>query len=58
MNLIYCFNKSTKNKLEANGYKFLCEAKLKGKNAFLFVNNGTKLTFSEGEVEYSNKMYF
>ncbi|MFR2887402.1 MAG: hypothetical protein ACLTDM_04275 [Clostridium butyricum] len=58
MKMIYCFDESTKKKLQANGYKFMCATKLRGKNAFLFMNNGTKLTFSDGEVEYSNKLYF
>lgn len=58
MDFIYCFNKETKEKLLMSGYTFISETNHLGNKAYLFWNNGNKLTFSNGEVEITNKMYF
>lgn len=58
MKLIYAFDETTKNNLINSGYSFLNQCKYKGKEAFLFINDGvTKTTFNKDKIEYSNKMY-
>lgn len=58
MKLIYAFDENTKDKLINDGYSFLNQCKYKGKEAFLFINDGvSKTTFSKDKIEYSNKMY-
>ena len=58
MHFLYCFDKKTKDKLILNGYKFMSEKRLGEKTIFLFANNKNKLTFSKGEVFYTDKLTF
>lgn len=58
MQFLYCFDKNTKDKLVLNGYKFMYEKHLGEKIIFLFANNTDKLTFSKGEVFYTDKLTF
>lgn len=57
MNFIYCYDDITKDKLIKNGYDFMNETTYKGKKAFLFMNNGNKINFTNDNLEFSNKMY-
>lgn len=57
MNFIYCYDESTKEKLINNGFDFMNETNYKGKKAYLFINNGNKINFTNENIEFSNKMY-
>ena len=57
MNFIYCYDISAKDKLIKNGYDFMNETLYKGKKAYLFMNNGNKINFTNENLEFSNKMY-
>ncbi|WP_291566958.1 MULTISPECIES: hypothetical protein [unclassified Clostridium] len=56
--LIYCFDEKTKAELLRSNYSFMCKTKYKGKDAFLFINDGKKLTFTEGTIRVSRRMVF
>ena len=58
MNFIYTYSEEVKNKLISNGFTFIRKVVYGNKQAFLFANNGSKLTFNQGEVTYSNKLTF
>jgi len=58
VNFIYVYSENIKNKLIANGFTFIKEVVYGNKQAFLFANNGQKLTFNQGEITYSNKLTF
>lgn len=57
MSFIYAYDESTKEKLINNGYEFMNETNYKGKKAFLFINNGNKLNFTDDNLEFSNRLY-
>jgi hypothetical protein len=54
---IYAYDKITKEKLENNGYEFMNEINYKGKKAYLFINNGNKMNFTNDNLEFSNRLY-
>lgn len=59
---IYCYSDKFKRDLEDNNYTFVRKTKYKGKEAYMFLNDGDeikldKLNFSENELEFSSKMY-
>lgn len=58
MNFIYAYDQTAKEKLLNNGYEFMNEINYKGKKAYLFVNNGNKLNFTNDNIEFSNKLCF
>jgi hypothetical protein len=57
-NFIYAYDQITKEKLMNNNYEFMNETNYKGKKAYLFINNGNKLNFSNDNLEFSNKLHF
>jgi hypothetical protein len=57
LNFIYVFDEPTKDELIKNGYDFMRETNYKNKKAYLFVNNGNKVNFTNKNIEYSNKLY-
>lgn len=54
---IYAYDASTKDKLIKNNYEFMNETNYKGKKAYLFINNGNKLNFTNDNLEFSNRLY-
>lgn len=58
LKFIYCYTEKDKNNLLNNGYSFIKEVKFEGRQAYLFINNGNKINFSNCEVKLTNKMYF
>lgn len=58
LNFIYVYKEETKNKLIENGFIFMREVVYGNRQAFLFANNGSKLTFNQDEAVYSNKLIF
>jgi len=57
LNFIYAYDESTKDKLIQNGYDFMNETNYKNKKAYLFINNGNKINFTNENIEFSNKIY-
>ncbi|MBP3916383.1 hypothetical protein [Clostridium sp.] len=57
-NIIYCFDKETKEQLLLSGYTFLNEVEFENSKAYVFLNNGTKIHFEKNKVFYSDKLRF
>lgn len=57
MGFIYAYDDKSKEELIENGYEFLNKTRYKGKEAYLFINNGNKLNFSNCNLDFSNKIY-
>ena len=55
---IYAYDDYTRDKLSNDGYDFIQEINYKGKKAYLFENNKDKLSFTDGNLEFSNKLCF
>lgn len=58
MKFLYCFDEEMKNKLLQNNYKFMCNKNINGAIVYLFLNNGNKLTFSNKEVVFTNRILY
>lgn len=58
MKFLYCFDEEVKEKLLKNNYKFMCSKNINNTTAYVFLNDGNKLTFSNQEVVYTNKLLF
>lgn len=59
MNFLYCFDKETKEKLILNGFNFIRESEMGGKQAFLFMNNGNHMKFENNKkVFMTDRMCF
>lgn len=61
MRFIYCYDDKAKEKLLSQGYTFIKNIKYKNRNSYLFINDGqadNNLSFSNEEIEYSNKLCF
>lgn len=54
---IYAYDEITRDKLKNNGYEFMNEINYKGKKAYLFMNNGNKINFTNDNLEFSNRLY-
>lgn len=55
---LMCFDIKTKDELIKNGYNFLFEKEIDGRNAYVFLNNGKSLNFDSKKIVVSNKMMF
>ena len=55
---IICFDNETKEKLEYNNYTFINEFKIKDKIIYMFLNNGSSISFNKENIYYTDKMFY